>query len=431
MKLNNNILIIYFLLLPVMLFSQKSGKKKSNKTRYGFEVVHRPAVNYTVFVDYNDSTYKPIVYISFSIQYDVVLFEKQGKNYVGGLQLTASIVQNDMVVAKETWDEKIVLDSFKKTNSKDYQLYIYKFKNVQPVGEDEDYECVISVMDIVTRKAFIDKRSFKIKKFKKDNNTIPSTDLIFLINKPTPEYRVPINPNDSILDYGKQYWSYFRLLKNIDDSLKINVRIYKEQKDDLKLFKQMYRMAYGDSVIIEIPTIELPEGNYKLSLSGQYKDMFFKTEKKFSIIWYEKPVFLYKYDLALRPMKLLLSKKEMDRVSDLDDEELNKWLDEYWKSKDPSPGTDFNELKYEFYKRVDEANIKYSRKFKDGWETDRGKILILYGKPEKIIDNRTTVGKPPYIIWEYNNGSEKFTFIDEDRDGEYVLYEGNGGQTKQ
>ena len=407
MKLNNNILIIYFLLLPVMLFSQKSGKKKSNKTRYGFEVVHRPAVNYTVFVDYNDSTYKPIVYISFSIQYDVVLFEKQGKNYVGGLQLTASIVQNDMVVAKETWDEKIVLDSFKKTNSKDYQLYIYKFKNVQPVGEDEDYECVISVMDIVTRKAFIDKRSFKIKKFKKDNNTIPSTD--------------------SILDYGKQYWSYFRLLKNIDDSLKINVRIYKEQKDDLKLFKQMYRMAYGDSVIIEIPTIELPEGNYKLSLSGQYKDMFFKTEKKFSIIWYEKPVFLYKYDLALRPMKLLLSKKEMDRVSDLDDEELNKWLDEYWKSKDPSPGTDFNELKYEFYKRVDEANIKYSRKFKDGWETDRGKILILYGKPEKIIDNRTTVGKPPYIIWEYNNGSEKFTFIDEDRDGEYVLYEGNGG----
>jgi len=176
MKLNNNILIIYFLLLPVMLFSQKSGKKKSNKTRYGFEVVHRPAVNYTVFVDYNDSTYKPIVYISFSIQYDVVLFEKQGKNYVGGLQLTASIVQNDMVVAKETWDEKIVLDSFKKTNSKDYQLYIYKFKNVQPVGEDEDYECVISVMDIVTRKAFIDKRSFKIKKFKKDNNTIPSTE---------------------------------------------------------------------------------------------------------------------------------------------------------------------------------------------------------------------------------------------------------------
>ncbi len=430
MKLNFKI-IIYIFLLPLLLFAQKSGNKKNYKTRYGFEVAHRPPVNYTVFVDYNDTTYKPIVYISFSIQYDVVLFEKQGDKYVGGLQLTASIMQNDIVVAKETWNEKIVLDSFKKTNSKDYKLYIYQFDNVVPTGKGEDYECVISVMDIVTRKAFIDKRAFKIKQFKKDNKIIPSTDLIFLVNKPTPEYRVPINPNDSILDYGKKYWVYFRLLENIEDSLKINIRIYKEHKDDLKLFKQMYRMAYGDSVIIEIPTLELPEGNYKISLSGEYKDRFFKTEKKFSIIWYEKPIFLYKDELALRPLAVLLSKKEMDRVSDLNDEQLHKWLQEYWKSKDPTPETDFNELKYIFYKRVDEANAKFSQKFKDGWETDRGRILLLYGKPEKIIDKRTVVGKPPYIIWEYNNGSEKFTFIDEDRDGEYILYEGNGGQTKQ
>jgi len=155
--------------------------------------------------------------------------------------------------------------------------------------------------------------------------------------------------------------------------------------------------------------------------------MFFKTNKKFSIIWYEKPIFLYKDELALRPMQLLLSKEEFNRISDLNNEEFKKWFDDYWKSKDPTPHSDYNELKYEFYRRVDEANAKFSRKFKEGWQTDRGKILVLYGKPKKIIDKRTTVDKAPYIIWEYNNGNEKFTFIDRDRDGEYTLYEGNGG----
>ncbi len=427
MKLKYKIFIIYLFLLPLMLYPQNSKKQKNIQSRYGFEIKRRPPVNYTVFVDYNDSTYKPTVFISFSIQYDKIQFEKKDRNYEGGLQLTASIMQNDLVVTKETWNEKLTLNSFEKTNSKDYQLYIYKFRNIKPHNEDENFQCVISVMDIVTRKAFIDKRSFKINKFNENKNIIPSTKLIFLLNKPKRNFSIPINPNDSILDYGRTYYGYFRLLKNIDDSLNINIRIYKDQKKDQKLIRQMYKKVYNDSVIIEIPTAELSEGEYKLSLSGQFKDMFFKTEKSFSIIWYEKPLYLYKRDLALRPLKLLLSEDEMENVSDMNDEELGKWFKLFWKSKDPTPDTDYNEIIDEFYKRVDEANAKYSRKFKEGWETDQGKILVLFGKPEKIINRRYTVGKPPYIIWEYNNGLEKFTFIDEDKDGEFILVEGNGG----
>ena len=427
MKLKYKILIIYIFLLPLMLYPQNAKKQKSLQSRYGFEVKRRPPVNYTVFVDYNDSTYSPTVYISFSIQYDIIQFEKNGDSYEGGLQLTASIMQNDQVVTKETWKEKIILDSYDKTNAKDYQLYIYHFKNVDTPKEGEKFQCVISVMDIVTRKAFIDKRDFEIKKFDENKVIIPSTKLIFLLNKPKRNFPVPINPNDSILDYGRSYYAYFRLLENIDDSLNINIRIYKDRENDQKLIKQIYRKAYGDSVVIEIPTVELAEGKYKLSLSGQYKGSFFKTKKSFSNIWYEKPIYLYKYDLALRPMKLILTKDEMEQASDLSDEELEKWFKAYWKGKDPTPDTDYNEIMDEFYKRVDEVNAKYYRKFKEGWETDQGKIFVLFGKPKKIINRRYTVGKPPYEIWEYNNGKEKYIFVDEDKDGEFILVDENGG----
>jgi GWxTD domain-containing protein len=404
------------------LSAQKHQKKGVNKIPYGIKPAQRPAVNYTVFVDYNDTTFKPIVYISFSIQNDVIFFERYGNKYAGGVQLTASIRKNDMVLAKETWNEDIVLDNFKETNSKEYQLFIYKFKNIDFPFDGEDYQCVISVMDMVTRKVFIDKRSFRIKKIIKKEDLIPSTSLLFLLEKPSSDYPVPVNPNDSILDYGKKYWGYFRILEDINDSLKINIRIYKEQKDDLRLFKQMYRNVFGDSVILEIPTLALPEGNYKLSLSGQYRNRFFKTEKSFSIVWYDKPIYLYKDELAIQPMALLLDEKERERVFDLDEPQQKKWFIKYWKGKDPTPETDFNEIKYIFYKRVDEADEKFSQKFKKGWQTDRGRVWVLYGRPEEIIDNRTTVDRPPYIIWKYNSGAVKFTFIDEDRDGEYTLH---------
>jgi GWxTD domain-containing protein len=427
MKFNYKVSVLVYLLIPLSLFAQNSERRGFNKLPYGVDIEHRPTVNYTVFVDYNDTTYNPVVYISFSIQNDVILFERDGNKYEGGVQLIASIMKDDMVVAKETWTEKIVLDDFKKTNSKEYQLFIHKFKHVERVGDGEDYKCVISVMDVVTRKLFIDKRDFKIRKMADDKDIIPSTSLIFLLKKPSSEFRVPLNPNDSILDYGKEYWGYFRLLEDINDSLKVNIRIYKAFGGDLKLFKQMYKTVYGDSVVLEIPTLELPEGAYKLSLNGQYKDKFFKTEKMFSIIWYEKPIYLYTFELALEPLVLLLDTNESERVFDMDEEDQKEWLDSYWKSKDPTPNTDFNEIKFIFYKRVDDANEKYSQKFKKGWQTDRGKILILYGEPYEIIDNRTTIDKPPYIIWKYNKGIEKFTFTDEDRDGEYILYKGNGG----
>jgi GWxTD domain-containing protein len=143
--------------------------------------------------------------------------------------------------------------------------------------------------------------------------------------------------------------------------------------------------------------------------------------REFFIIWFEKPVYLYKHDLALRPLQYILSKDEWKNVHSLSKQNQDKWFNEYWKKQDPTPETPFNELQYEFYKRIDQANIMFLLRFKEGWETDRGKSFILYGEPDNRKIYKYISDSLPYEIWVYDSLKQKLTFIDYYKNNDYKL----------
>lgn len=93
-----------------------------------------------------------------------------------------------------------------------------------------------------------------------------------------------------------------------------------------------------------------------------------------------------------------------------------------WKKFDPTPSTPFNELMAEFYRRADYSLLEFkSVSQPDGALTDRGKIYILYGPPTKIERSFSKDGRP-IEVWTYNvNRQIKFTFFDENKNGNYIL----------
>ena len=120
-------------------------------------------------------------------------------------------------------------------------------------------------------------------------------------------------------------------------------------------------------------------------------------------------------------MKYLLSNKEYERVEDLSLEELEVWFKKYWKSKDKTPETPFNEVQNEFYIRVQQAIDEFSLRFKEGWRTERGEALILYGKPSSIEKQHHIINSKPYEIWYYENLDKKITFVDTKDNGDFKL----------
>lgn len=126
------------------------------------------------------------------------------------------------------------------------------------------------------------------------------------------------------------------------------------------------------------------------------------------------------YEEAIEQLRYIATEQEYKKLKAAQgDERKEAWL-EFWAQRDPTPGTPENEMKDEFYRRVEYANDHFSV-VSPGWKSDRGRIYIMYGRPDEIERHPMEVGLKPYEIWHYYSSSHYFYFIDENGYGEYRL----------
>jgi len=100
--------------------------------------------------------------------------------------------------------------------------------------------------------------------------------------------------------------------------------------------------------------------NVKPELKKAYKD------------WLEKDVAYIITDEERKAFKKLQT-----------DDERERFIEEFWRRRDPDPDTDVNEYREEYYERIAYANEHYASGI-PGWKTDRGRIYIMYGKPDEV-----------------------------------------------
>ena len=65
------------------------------------------------------------------------------------------------------------------------------------------------------------------------------------------------------------------------------------------------------------------------------------------------------------------------------DEERDNFIEAFWQRRDPTPDTEENEYKEEHYQRIAYANEHFAAGV-PGWKTDRGRMYIVFGKPDEI-----------------------------------------------
>jgi GWxTD domain-containing protein len=84
------------------------------------------------------------------------------------------------------------------------------------------------------------------------------------------------------------------------------------------------------------------------------------------------------------------------------DKEREMFIEEFWRHRDPTPGTPRNEVKEEHYRRIDYANDRFGgiTPF-DGWATDRGKFYIMLGDPVYIERHVSSNVTHPIEIWYF------------------------------
>lgn len=88
------------------------------------------------------------------------------------------------------------------------------------------------------------------------------------------------------------------------------------------------------------------------------------------------------------------------------DDERERFIEEFWRRRDPDPDTDENEYREEYYERIAYANEHFASGI-PGWKTDRGRIWIMYGKPDEL---ETHPSGGSYNRPSYNGGGSTSTY---------------------
>jgi GWxTD domain-containing protein len=123
------------------------------------------------------------------------------------------------------------------------------------------------------------------------------------------------------------------------------------------------------------------------------------------------------------------------------DAERNRFIEQFWLRRDPTPGTPENEYRDEHYSRIAYANERFGTSLTSpptaGWKTDRGHILIRYGKPDEIESHPQggtydrsgeqgggTTRTFPFEIWRYRHiegigNNVLIEFVDPNSTGEF------------
>ena len=98
------------------------------------------------------------------------------------------------------------------------------------------------------------------------------------------------------------------------------------------------------------------------------------------------------------------------------DEERDNFIENFWQRRDPTPDTEENEYKEEHYQRIAYANEHFAAGV-PGWRTDRGRMYIVFGKPDEI-DSHPSGGSYERPMEE--GGGETSTYPFEDWRYRYI-----------
>jgi len=374
------------------------------------------------FLNFMDDDGQTRVDIFIQVPFAAVQFERTSAGFEGGYSVTVSIYMEDeeTLYIEKLWNEKISAKSFNESSAKENFNLSYRSLKLKP-GK---YFIKTTVMDRDSRKEYFSNNFYNVKDFLPK----PSISDIMLIAQMTNvEGKNKIVPNVSrnVSENKNEINIFFEIYS--DSSTDCQIEYFITNKDKKILYERSGKQSmnegktqvfytFSDSTLLNI-------GNYILTvrLKDANENILASTSKTFYSRWVGLPATVDNIDKAIDQMIYIANPNEIEYMENgKDEKEKTKRFVEYWKTKDPSPGNEENEVFQEYYGRVNFANEQFSH-YREGWQSDRGMVFIILGPPNNVDRHPFEYDSKPYEIWQYYEINRSFTFLDETGFGDYRL----------
>ena len=421
------VLLFCLICIPLML----TQAKEPTSFRIGLD--------YACFRDFTDTT-QSYVEIYYSYNRKELEFVPKEEGWVATVLMQLTILDEQGNVAESRmWNTLSKVKDAKEAETVDFMIIDQLGTNLSP----GNYRISLKATDVNSMYSGEATVDAEVKKFFIQGLQLSDLELAFGIEADTTvgrftkaERKILPNPSRVFTHKGGMVYFYAELYNLVDapdanPEYELRFRVLDTDAKKVKDFGKQTQTKPGNSAVVMsgINIGTLAGGEYDLELEAKDKETKKKvySTRRFMVIreLTEEELIAEEIKRFKQDVAYIASPGQLDMFDQLNFSGKKNYIDEFWRKKDSDPETPENEFKMEHYRRINLANLRFSRtrESNDGWNSDMGRVYILYGEPSEIERHPSTRGEKPWEQWNYHEleGGVYFIFLDEDGYGVYRL----------
>ena len=365
-----------------------------------------------------------LVQVKIGLVNDILQFVKRDDGtFEASYELTLDLLDSSgTIISEKALTNRVSVNDFEASNSRRSHI-VHAFDFFAPAGPHSFH---LEIIDSETRKRLLYNEKLDIKSFRDDHQQFSS---IVFLNQGADDEKLRYNLTETYVNEDEQIAVLFAL-SGVKAGQPLELRYVLKEWDDSIV------QSWQETITPEIGMLQLTRnitehvpyaGNYTLEVSCQAEPKAVEIAGRFSVKFQpgqgngasEAP----SADKTYLALKYLCSDDEYQQIINSTGDSQETHIAAFWEPRDPTPNTAANELRDEFDRRTQFANLHFSiiQLKMQGWETDRGKIYILNGPPTWVRSQSNEFGRPPIEIWYYKSLDIRYVFRDKKGDGNYKL----------
>ncbi|NOX36260.1 MAG: GWxTD domain-containing protein [Calditrichaeota bacterium] len=417
---------LIFLVLFWGLIHASAGTWKKNELK-----IAHPAVHIDYGLTFDPQTESSRLWCAVSVKAQNFVFLRDGQRFWADVELECLLMRpHSGVVATRIYRDTLLAGDYRQTHDADeYRLFQFRL----PV-EAGKYQLRIVVRDRISRKEAIWEEEFDVQlpdsRLAVSDIQLAHRGVIFDQNNLKYSRGVVLYPERLFGLPEPKLFYYFEIYSREwinDQPVEIQVRLRTPDHRNIPvLFRQQRLKIEKFPVFGTIETDTLPPGEYFLVATVKSANGRVAVQKAKSFWVYQNPADLRfrPYEAVLAELRLIATREEMAYLKKIPHSLRQQAVDRFWELRDPTPMTPANEVMTEFYRRVLFARMYFENgNLNDPHLSDRSKVYIVYGRPDKVLRNSNPLLRKNVEVWIYQRLEIQAIFLDEYGFGDYRLVE--------
>lgn len=389
----------------------------------GFEISQTseaPVYYYDIYTSASRDSGLVSLNLSTKIAYDQMQFVRSTDGlFRAEYELSVSIVDQDGdQTESRILDRNIEVAEFEQTN----QTTSFDLAQVQFELEPGKYELVLGLMDKDSKRTGRHKLDLELLDYWAHDfgmSDILLADSISVLADSS-FYGHP-NVFWNLADAQEQVFLMFDVYSKVNwETIPIGLTVRSKNETAISISREIPLGGFRNPVILSLKREDLKPGRYRLEVVVGRDKAVNRRVKDLTVRWIGLPASTFDLDEAIEQLQYIAKGDALNKIKKAEGPEKRRLYSEYWKSLDPTPATEINELMDEYYRRIGYANQNFGAQT-DGWNTDRGMVYVILGAPNDVERHPFEMEGKPYEVWTYYQMNRQFVFIDQTGFGDYRL----------